>query len=215
LPLSLALAFLSLCTAAVVSVGFAALWYLSRASGFRVFLLWLSVFMTSLPGFLAGALLIYLFSLRLKLFPPALLETKMSWVLPVFSLAIRPAGLLSLLLVSELKQHLQSDYIRSAVSKGASEIRIFFFHLLKNILVPWFAAVGNIAGSLIVGSFAIENLYSIPGIGIHFVNSVLDRDYFLLAGLTVIYCAIVIGIQTAVDIILAAVDPRMTKDILL
>lgn len=166
----------------------------------------------SLPSYLVASTLVLVFSLQLGWFPPALWESPSSIVLPVITLAFRPLAITARLVRSSVIETLSSDYIRTAHAKGLSVSRVLFHHALRNSLVPVVTVLGPLAAGLVTGSFLVEMVFQIPGLGKHFVAAVLNRDYPLVMGVTLVYGVILILSNLAVDIICAMLDPRIRLD---
>lgn len=163
----------------------------------------------SLPGYLVASLLVLVFSLQLGWFPPALWEGSVSLVLPVLTLACRPMAIVARLTRASVLEAMRSDYIRSARAKGQTEFVIVFRHALRNSLIPVVTVLGPIASHLVTGSFLVEVVFQLPGLGKHFVQAVLNRDYPLVMGVTLIYGAILIACNLVVDLLYGWIDPRV------
>ncbi len=163
----------------------------------------------SLPSYLAASLLILVFSLQLGWFPPALWEGPSSWVLPILTLSVRPLGIVARLTRSSMIEALNSDYIRTATSKGLGPMSIHLKHALKNSLIPIITLMGPISANLITGSFLVEVIFQIPGMGKHFTQAVLNRDYPLVMGVALTYGVILILSNLLADLLCAWADPRI------
>jgi len=163
----------------------------------------------SVPTLALGPLSIWLFGFHLQLLPVALLESPISYILPVVLLALKPMISLSRVLSSSLDLVLQEKYIQTARALGFSEWRILSHHALKNSLTSFLSQAGPLFASLISGSFLIEILFAIPGLGLHFVESVLNRDWPMILGLTIFYGAILMLTQLITDILILTTDPRV------
>jgi len=163
----------------------------------------------ALPSYLVASVLVLVFSLQLGWLPPALWNEPLSWVLPSITLGLRPLALIARMTRSSVLETLQSDYIRTAYGKGLSKAAVFWKHALRNSLIPVVTLMGPVAASLVTGSFLVETVFQIPGIGRHFVSAVLNRDYPLVMGVTLLYGVILIGSNLAVDLLYAWVDPRI------
>lgn len=163
----------------------------------------------SIPSFILATLLQYLFSFKLRWFPAALWGTPAHLVLPVLALAALPLAFFARLIRSSMLEVLAQDYIRTARSKGLGEAAVIFGHVLKNALIPLLTVLGPITTNLLTGTFIIERIFAIPGLGRHFVNSIYNRDYFVILGLTVFYAALLLVMNLLVDLGCAAVDPRI------
>ncbi|MGE5689848.1 MAG: ABC transporter permease [Pseudomonadota bacterium] len=163
----------------------------------------------SVPAFLVGSLLISLVAVHWSLVPTSGWGPWQSKVLPTITLALLPAAWCMRLVRAGMLETLGSDYVRAAAAKGLRRSRIVSVHVLRNSLVPVVTAFGPIVGYLVTGSFVVEHVFSIPGIGRYYVAGVLARDYPLVLGLTVVLTAAVIVANLLVDIVHAALDPRI------
>ncbi len=166
----------------------------------------------SLPSYLVASTLVLVFSLQLGWFPPALWESPMSAVLPVITLALRPLAITARLVRSSVIETLASDYVRTAHAKGLSVKRVLFHHALRNSLIPVITVIGPLAAGLVTGSFLVEMVFQIPGLGKHFVGAVLNRDYPMVMGVTLVYGVILILSNLLVDLCCAMLDPRIRLD---
>ncbi len=168
----------------------------------------------SLPSFLVATLFIYFFALRLKDYtglPTDGVGTAQSWVLPSIALGIYPMTYFARLVRGTMLETLQQDYIRTAKAKGLRWRTVVVKHVLRNSLIPAVTAAGPLLGYLITGSFIIETIFSIPGIGRYFVISVTGRDYSVVMGITVLLSFLIIFANLMVDILYGFLDPR-TRD---
>jgi oligopeptide transport system permease protein len=163
----------------------------------------------SIPSFALGPLLIWFFGFHLSLLPVALLEQPSSYILPIFLLALKPAFSLARVLSTSLDLVLREKYIQTSRALGFSEAQILSKWALKNSWLPLLAQVGPLFASLISGSFLVEVLFSIPGLGSHFVESVLNRDWPLILGLSVFYGSLLIFSQLLTDLLSRQADARM------
>lgn len=162
----------------------------------------------SLPTLALGPLLIWLVGVQLDLLPVALLETPASYILPVIVLSIRPALSLARILASSLDETLKEKYIQVARALGFSDRKILMKWAMKNSLVATISKAGFIAANLISGSFLVEVLFAIPGLGFHFVESVLNRDWPLILGITLFYGLILLTVQLVSDILIESISPK-------
>ena len=171
--------------------------------------IFLAIAGVSLPSYLIASMLVLVFSLKLGWFPPALWEEPSSVVLPVITLGLRPLAITARLVRASVIETLAADYIRTAHAKGLSVRTVLFRHALRNSLIPVVTVLGPLAASLVTGSFLVEMVFQIPGLGKHFVSAVLNRDYPMVMGVTLIYGMILIASNLLVDIACAMLDPRI------
>lgn len=163
----------------------------------------------SLPSFIVAILLMIFLGVKLKIFPLIGLNTASSYVLPTIALSIGPIAMVTRLTRSSLKDVMNKDYIILARSKGTKDIVVIVKHALRNALLPVITYCGPLFAGLVTGSFVVETLFTIPGIGKEFTSAVTNRDYPMIMGLTIFLGAIVITMQLASDIVAALVDPRI------
>ncbi len=163
----------------------------------------------TIPSFVIATLLMYIFSLRLSILPSYGLDSWQSYIMPVIAGAGYALAFLTRLVRSSLLEVMGEDYIRTARAKGLSEFKVVFRHALRNALIPVLTILGPTIAALITGSFVIEKIFAIPGLGQQFVNSISNRDYTAIMGVTVFYAAILIAMTFLVDILYSLVDPRI------
>ncbi|MBI4496539.1 MAG: ABC transporter permease [Chloroflexi bacterium] len=161
------------------------------------------------PSFVIGIVLVIVFSVWLHLLPTSGWGTPAKAVLPALALGAYPAAFLARLTRSSMLEVLSQDYIRTARAKGLAYQTMLIRHAVKNALIPVLTVAGPIAAFFATGSFVIENLFSIPGIGRLFVQGVFQRDYGLIMGTTLFYAFIVAIANLVVDVLYAFVDPRI------
>jgi oligopeptide transport system permease protein len=165
----------------------------------------------AVPSFLVATLLIYFFALKwgdITGFPTSGWTTWQSKVLPTIALGLAPMAYFARLTRGTMLETLQQDYIRTARAKGLRWRRVVVMHTLRNSLIPVVTAAGPILGFLITGSFIIEQIFAIPGIGTYYITAVEARDYSVVMGLTVLLALIVIIANLVVDILYGILDPR-------
>lgn len=163
----------------------------------------------SLPSFVLGALLILIFSHQLHLLPPALWEGPRHIILPALALGAGFAGYIARLTRSTILEVMATDYIRTARAKGLSETTVLIKHALRNSLSPIVSVMGPLTAGLITGSFVIEYIFSIPGMGNYFITAVTNRDYPLIMGVTLVYAVLIVLANIFVDMIYMKLDPRV------
>jgi len=163
----------------------------------------------AVPSFLIATLAIYFFALEWDLgFPTSGWTTWESKVLPSIALGLGPMAYFARLVRGTMLETFQQDYIRTAKAKGLRRRRVVGLHVLRNSLIPVVTAAGPLLGFLITGSFVIELIFAIPGIGTYYVTAVQARDYSVVMGLTVLLSIIVILANLVVDILYGILDPR-------
>ena len=191
-----------------------------RSSGFGFLFGLAPIVMLSVPSFSLAAVLIYVFAVRLQWLPSGgmydvrkfdreLPDLARHLVLPAITLAWTSLGSNWRLARNTVVDELREDYVRTAYAKGLRQRRIFFVHALRNALIPLVTSAGLLFGGLLSGSFILEYLFSWPGIGALMVEAVLNRDYTVVQGGTIILAAIYLVINLLVDLAYAAIDPRI------
>lgn len=165
--------------------------------------------LVSVPSFVIGAGLIYYLSVKLGWFPAALWGRPEHMVLPTLTLAAGPAAYLARLTRGSMLEVSENPFVRTARAKGLSEIKVVLKHILRNALIPVVTVLGPIAAYLITGSFVVEHIFAIPGMGRFFVFAVSNRDYPLVMGITVVYTVVLVIANFIVDILYVVLDPRI------
>jgi len=164
----------------------------------------------SIPVFVIAVLLMYLFSGGVfRVLPTYGLTSWKHYVLPVACLSFRPVAYIARLTRSSMLEAMQQDYIRTARAKGVPEFFVIVKHGLKNAVLPVITYVGTLVAVLLTGSFIIERLYAIPGIGKYFVDSISGRDYNVILGITVFFGIFVVICNILVDVLYGVIDPRV------
>ena len=162
----------------------------------------------SVPSFLLALLMMLFFGVILGA-PIIGLSTWVHYIMPGVALAMAPIAMISRLVRTSLTEVMRQDYMVLARSKGTDELKVILRHALKNALVPVITYAGPLFATLLTGSFVIETLFSVPGIGAEFVNSVSNRDYTLIMALTIFYGAFIIVANIITDLVTAMIDPRI------
>lgn len=166
---------------------------------------------TGIPNFVIALLLMLCFGVKLKLLPIAGLTEARNYILPVISLAVYPAAVITRLMQNTFREEMGQDYVILAKAKGLRWRRTAIAHILKNAWIPVLNYIGPAAAFLMTGSFVVESVFTIPGLGREFVNSIANRDYTLILGLTIFMGVTVIGINLLTDLLCAWLDPRVRR----
>jgi len=165
----------------------------------------------SIPSFVLAPLLILVFSIHLGWLPAARAEGWVSLILPSLTLGLIYMGVIARLSRSGMLETLRNDYIRTARAKGLSERKVVWKHAVRLGLLPVVTYLGPAVATLVTGSFVVEKIFQLPGLGYYFIQSVTTRDYDLLTGLLVVYSAFVIILNFLVDIAYGYLDPRIRE----
>ena len=164
----------------------------------------------SVPTFIIGAVLVYWFGFIWPIFPVALWKGPEYMILPVLTLAAQPMAFIARLTRATMIDVLQQEHIRTARAKGLSTAAIIWRHGLGNAILPVITYIGPLAAALFTGSFIVETIFAIPGLGKYFVTSIYNRDYTVILGVTMFYSALVVVFNLLVDLIYPLIDPRVT-----
>jgi oligopeptide transport system permease protein len=208
-PRSFELAFLAFAWALVVGIPLGVFAALRQDSAFDYVTRFLSSAGFALPNFLVATILIYWFAVRLGWLPTHGWTSWQHKVLPAFTLGLLPMGWVVRLVRGAMLDTLSEDYVRAARAKGLRWRRVVSLHALRNSLIPLVTVAGPLLGYLITGSFVVEQIFGVPGVGRYFVAAVLARDYPLIAGLTVMLALVIIVANLLVDVAQALLDPRV------
>ncbi len=163
----------------------------------------------SLPNFLIATLLQFFLAMKMNLLPIARWESFAHTLLPALSIAALPTAFIARLTRSSMIEVLQQDFILTARAKGLRMRQVILRHVLRNALLPVITYVGPLTASVITGSFVVEKIFAIPGLGHWFVSSVAGRDYTVILNITVFYSFFLMACVFLVDVLYCIVDPRI------
>ena len=163
----------------------------------------------AVPSFVVAALLIYVLSTKLHLLPAAMWNGWRYEIMPALALSGMPMSFIARLTRSSMLDILSQDYIKTVRAKGLSWSKVLIKHALPNSLIPVVTYLGPMTASILTGSFVIETIFAIPGLGQYFVTSIYNRDYTVILGVTIFYSVIVIVLNMVVDLLYPLLDPRI------
>ncbi|XCP84401.1 ABC transporter permease [Roseburia hominis] len=166
---------------------------------------------SAVPNFAVALLLLFLFGVKLKWFPVSGLMTWAHYVLPVLSLSVYPAAVTARLMSQKFQEECRKEYVIMAKARGLRWRKIVWTHVMRHAYLPVLNYMGPTAAFLLTGSFVVETIFTIPGLGREFVSSISNRDYTMIMGLTIFMGAVVILIQLVVDLICGLMNPRIRK----
>jgi oligopeptide transport system permease protein len=169
----------------------------------------LAMLVVCVPGFVLAPLLILIFAVKLKWLPVALWDSPWHMILPVIALGLYFAGKIARLTREGMLNAMQSEFVTAARAKGLGENSLLFKHAFRIAVLPVVSYSGPMLADLLTGSFIIENIFQIPGIGVFLVNSSLNRDYTVVVGLALLYAMLLIGLNLVVDFAYTLLDPRV------
>ncbi len=163
----------------------------------------------SIPSFVVATLLLIIFSVNLKILPGTGLSGWKSYLMPCFALSFYPMCYIGRMTRSSMLDAINADYIRTARAKGLPTSTLIFKHALRNSLIPVVTYIGPLVAYILSGGFVVETVFSIPGLGRYFIQSILNRDYPIIMGTTIFLAAFVIAMNLVVDILYKVIDPRI------
>lgn len=163
----------------------------------------------SVPSFILASLLQFVFAMKMDLLPVARFESFVHTILPAIALATTPLAFIARLMRSSMLEVLHADYIKTARSKGLSQRVVIYRHAVRNAILPVVSYLGPLVASILTGSFIIEKIFAIPGLGNEFVESVTNRDYTVIMGTTVFFSVILLVSILLIDLIYGLIDPRI------
>ena len=163
----------------------------------------------SVPSFVVATLLLLLLGVKLKLLPTMGLQGAKGYIMPVLALSFYPACYIGRLSRSSMLDAINQDYMRTAKAKGVKSSKRIFKHALRNAFIPVLTYLGPLTAGILSGSFVVESVFSIPGLGRYFIQSILNRDYPIIMATTIFFASLVIIMNLIVDILYKFVDPRI------
>ena len=163
----------------------------------------------AIPSFISSVILLYTFGSKLNILPTIGLNSLASYIMPVTALSIYPTAYITRLMRSSLLDVMGQDYIRTAKAKGLSNFKVLFKHALRNAILPVVTYVGPMLAGLMTGSFVVEKIFTIPGLGRDFVSAINQKDYTLIMGTTIVLATLIIAANVIVDILYKIIDPRI------
>jgi len=171
--------------------------------------MFLALGLISVPTFVTGPVLVLVFALQCGWLPAGGWTTPASLLLPALALAGPATASIARLTRTSLLETLGAPFLRTARAKGVSERRLLYVHALKIALLPVVSYMGPLAANLLTGSIVVESIFNLPGTGSFFVNAILNRDVFLLGGVVLVYCVLLVGMNLLVDLAYSWLDPRI------
>lgn len=208
-PVSAILGLQALSMAIVFGIGLGILAAMKHNSLIDYIAVIVAIIGLSVPSFILATLLIKYFALDLGWLPVATWGTWKHSILPSIALAAAPMAYIARLTRTSILEVLSMDYIQSAIAKGVTGPRFIFRHVLRNALIPVVTILGPMTASILTGSFVIEKIFGIPGLGRFFVEGIADRDYPLILGTAIFYSILLVSFVVIVDIAYRFIDPRI------
>lgn len=211
-PATASVGLLAIFVSAVLGTA-AGIWHaVSKHRGIKTGVFLGTVLGSSVPTFAAALILLLVFGVKLKWFPVAGLFSPGNYVLPVISLALYPSAVITRLVSRAYIEEMGKEYVMMARAKGLPERKIIGSHVLRHALVPVLNYLGPVSAFLVTGSFVVESIFTIPGLGREFVSSISNRDYTMIMGLTIFMGTVVILVNLVTDLICGVLDPEIRKE---
>ena len=208
-PVSLQLGLAALCVALLVGIPGGVLSAVKHRTVIDRLTMSVILVGISVPTFVLGPLLVFVFSLTLYWFPPALWGSAQQLVLPAITLGTPYSVYIARLTRAQMVDVLQQDYIRTARAKGVGPLRILYKHARNATLLPVVSYLGPAVADLVTGSIVVEKIFAIPGLGRYFVESAFSRDYTTVLGTVLFYAVLLIFANMVVDVLYRFLDPRI------
>lgn len=208
-PVSLTLGLEALTLSIFLGIGFGSVAAIFRSKWQDHLCMILAVIGISVPNFILASFLQYIFAMKLSLLPVARWGSFAQSILPSLSLAALPTAFIARLTRANMVEVLEQDYIMTARSKGLSLDKILFKHVLKNSILTVVTYLAPLCSSILTGSFVVEKIFGIPGLGGWFVSSITNRDYTVIMGVTLFYSIILMTCVFLVDLVYYFLDPRI------
>lgn len=208
-PVSARLGTVAVLLAIVVGIPMGAIAALNRGGWVDNVIMLIATFGIAVPGFVVATVLMYFFGVVLHWLPTFGLTSPVHYILPAAALAFYPTSYISRLMRSSMLDVLGQDYMRTARAKGLSRLSCLFGHALRNAVMPVVTYLGPLLAYILTGSFVVETIFTIPGLGSEFISSITDRDYPLIMGTTIFLAFLIITMNVLVDIAYKIIDPRI------
>ncbi len=200
---------ISILLAVIIGVPLGSIAALNRGKFVDNLIIVISTCGIAVPGFVVSTVLMLIFSVKLGLLPTYGLTSPLHYIMPVMALSFYPTAYISRLMRSSMLEVLGQDYMRTAKAKGLSSFKMLFKHALRNAILPVVTYLGPLLAYTLTGSFVVEKIFTIPGLGSEFISSIVNRDYTMIMGTTIFLAALIIAMNLLVDIVYKLVDPRI------
>jgi len=212
LPVSAQLGFVSLLLSVGLGVPLGVVAALKQNSFWDYLSMSIAIFGVSVPNIVLGPLFILIFALTLKWFPVAGWGRLDQMIMPAVALGLGQSAIIARLTRASMLQVIREDYIRTARSKGLSERAVIVRHAIKNAFIPVATILGPMFAALLTGTFVVEQIFAIPGMGKYFITSITNRDYPVVMGTVLLYAVVLVIANLIVDMTYAVLDPRISYD---
>ena len=208
-PVSAKLGLMSVCVSLVVGIPVGCIAAMHRGKVSDSVIIVIATLGIAVPSFVVCSLSMYFFGVKLRWLPTVGLSSWKNYIMPVFSLSLYPTSYITRLMRSSMLDVLGQDYMRTARAKGVSQRVSLFKHALRNAILPVVTYLGPMMAYTLTGSFIVEKVFTIPGLGGEFVSSISNRDYMMIMGTTIFLATLMVFINFIVDIVYKIIDPRI------
>jgi oligopeptide transport system permease protein OppB len=208
-PISAELGGLAILLIVIVGIPLGVIAALKQGTWIDRTMIFFAIVGVTIPSFVLATLLIYVFGTRLKVLPTSRWVSWKSRIMPTIALGVSSIAYVARLTRSSMLEVINQDYIRTARAKGLTETVVVFKHALKNALIPVVTYLGPLTAGILTGSFIIEKIFAVPGMGRMFVESISNRDYTVIMGVTIFYSLILVVFIFIVDLVYGLIDPRI------
>lgn len=211
-PVSATLGLLSIALVILIGIPLGVVAALRNGKWLDTFLMFVATLGVTIPSFVMATLLLYFLSYKLGIFPTFGVESWKGYVLPAIALSGFSIAFITRLMRSSLLEVMNQDYIRTARVKGLSEPAVIARHGLRNSIIPVITVLGPTLAALLMGSFVVEKVFALPGMGRYFILSITNRDYTAIMGFTIFYAVMLIMVIFIIDLLYCLIDPRIKLD---
>ncbi len=200
---------ISILLAVLIGVPLGSIAALNRGKWIDNLIIVISTCGIAVPSFVVSTVLMMILSVKLDLLPTYGLSSPLHYIMPVAALAFYPSSYITRLMRSSMLEVLGQDYMRTAKAKGLSQFVMLFKHALRNAILPVVTYLGPLLAYTLTGSFVVEKIFTIPGLGNDFISSIINRDYTMIMGTTIFLAFLIITMNLMVDIAYKLIDPRI------
>lgn len=200
---------ISILLAILIGIPLGSIAALNRGKWIDSIIIVVTTFGIAVPGFVVSTVLMMIFSVKLGWLPTYGLTSPLHYIMPVMALSFFPSSYITRLMRSSMLEVLGQDYMRTAKAKGLSQFIMLFKHALRNAILPVVTYLGPLLAYTLTGSFVIEKIFTIPGLGNDFISSIVNRDYTMIMGTTIFLAFLIIVMNMMVDIAYKMIDPRI------
>ncbi|MEW9698112.1 ABC transporter permease [Paenibacillus sp. SI8] len=208
-PASLELGLISIVIAIIVGLALGIIAALKHNKAGDYTAMFIAVVGVSIPSFVLGPLLSYYIGVKWGILPAGLWKGPSYRVLPAIALSFGTIAILARLMRTSMLDVLNQDYIKTAKAKGLTNVTVVVKHTIRNAIMPVITIIGPIFVNVITGTLVVEQIFSVPGLGKHFVSSVYSNDYTMISGLTIFYSSVLILVIFVTDVLYGFIDPRI------